>query len=527
MKNLTAIMLSGWRVKAQLVLFITLAFGSGFVVIYANTMLRAVFNDHIMQQDFAGMALPLVLTIAGFAVVFCITLFNTQIRQRFVWSGQSRLIEFYTARLLRAEHKYFVGNEAPAIWSDINMSTQQGANLLGNIAEMMTAVISFVFYGIVVFRINVFAGLLTIVAMPLYFLLTMRANKAMMPLQHDVMAQHRQMSVVAQEALANAANVKAKNAYGFFVRRIIDVQEKISSCMQKINVNMTFVNSIGGTVGIIAPILILIGAMSLSGTLRADVGTVLVLYINIPLFLRGFTGIFQSYVIIRSGIPGLSRLRMLDAVPAESSGDVHVSGFESLVVSGVSVDFGERHVVVPDFEIRKGEKVMFFGESGVGKSTIFNILMGLNSDYSGEVRLNGTNLREVNFDSLRDSVGIAFQSINALTLSLRENISLGTENFDIDEIISIAGLDAQAAAKGDEALANSTMSGGEKSRLGLAQTLARRPDLILIDESFSNVDEELEAAIVERMLAKYADKTIVCISHRSASRVYYDRVVEF
>ena len=317
MKNLTVIMLSGWRVKMQLVLFIVLAFGSGFVVIHANTMLRVVFNEHIMQQNFAGMALPLMLTITGFLVVFCITLLNTRIRQRFVWSGQSRLIEFYTARLLRAEHKYFIGNEAPAIWSDINMSTQQGANLLGNIAELMTAVISFVFYGIVVFRINVFAGLLTIVAMPLYFLLTMRANKAMMPLQYDVMGQHRQMSVVAQEALANAANVKVNNAYDFFVRRIIDVQEKISACMQKINVNMTFVNSIGGTVGIIAPILILIGAMSLSGTLRADVGTVLVLYINIPLFLRGFTGIFQSYVIIRSGIPGLSRLQILDAVPAE------------------------------------------------------------------------------------------------------------------------------------------------------------------------------------------------------------------
>ncbi|MCL2170771.1 MAG: ABC transporter ATP-binding protein/permease [Defluviitaleaceae bacterium] len=527
MKNLAKILLAGWRIKGVLAAYIGLAFGVGFVVILANNMLRGIFNEHIMARDFEGMGVALMLTIGGFALVFCIQLLNTWIRQRFVWNGQLRLIEFYTARLLRAEHKYFIKNEAPAIWSDINMSTQGGANLFGNCIEILSAIIGFVFYGIVVFRIDFYAGIFTIIAMPLFFLLTFRANKAMMPLQHDVMAQHRAMAVVAQEAMANAANVKAKNAYDFFIGRIIAIQEKISICMQKINVTMTYANSISGTVSIIAPILILLASMSFSDTLAADLGTVLVLYINIPLFLRGFTGIFQSYVIIRSGFPALSRLRLLDDIPAEPSGDISINGFDSLVVSGVCANFGERKISIPDFEIHRGEKVMFVGESGIGKSTIFNIIMGLNHDYEGDVLINGENLRNLKMANLRDFIGIAFQSVNVLTLTLRENIALGLDNFDIDEIIDTAHLKTQAAGKAGEILANSTLSGGEKSRLGLAQTLARRPDAILIDESFSNLDEEMEAAIIAKLFAKYADKTILCISHRNASRPYFNRIVNF
>jgi len=191
------------------------------------------------------------------------------------------------------------------------------------------------------------------------------------------------------------------------------------------------------------------------------------------------------------------------------------------------VSFDNGHSInVPDFSVKKGEKIMFFGESGIGKSTIFNVIMGLYPDYQGDVIINGVNLRDIDLASLRDVFGITFQAINVLTLTLKENILLGADG-NVDELIKLAGLQNQSDIKTDEILNDKVLSGGEKSRLGLAQTLVRNPDIILIDETFSNVDEAMEAQIISALFEKYPEKTVVCISHRSASQNYFDKVINF
>ncbi|MCL2628057.1 MAG: ATP-binding cassette domain-containing protein [Oscillospiraceae bacterium] len=71
------------------------------------------------------------------------------------------------------------------------------------------------------------------------------------------------------------------------------------------------------------------------------------------------------------------------------------------------------------------------------------------------------------------------------------------------------------------------LSGGEKSRLGLSQTLVNDSEIMLIDEAFSNMDEALEAKIIADLFSEYPDRAVICISHRNASRPFFDRVVEF
>ena len=113
---------------------------------------------------------------------------------------------------------------------------------------------------------------------------------------------------------------------------------------------------------------------------------------------------------------------------------------------------------------------MFFGESGVGKYTIFNIIMGINQEYEGDVFVNGVNLREISLTSLRRVFGITFQHTNALTLDLRGNVLLGAEktNDELERLIKLTALESQYDAKGYTILNNKVLSGGEKSRVGPA-----------------------------------------------------------
>jgi len=184
---------------------------------------------------------------------------------------------------------------------------------------------------------------------------------------------------------------------------------------------------------------------------------------------------------------------------------------------------------VPDFEVKQGEKIMFFGESGIGKSTIFNIIMGLNREYSGDVYVNSKNLREISLSSLRRVFGITFQNTNAITLDLRENILLGASMTDekLENLMKLTALESQHNAKGDALLNNKVLSGGEKSRVGLSQMLVPEPQIMLIDEAFSNMDEKLESGIIADLFREYPDRAVICISHRNSSGSFFDRVVEF
>ena len=172
---------------------------------------------------------------------------------------------------------------------------------------------------------------------------------------------------------------------------------------------------------------------------------------------------------------------------------------------------------------------MFFGESGVGKSTVFNIIMGFIPTYEGDIYVNGTNLRDISLSSLRRIFGITFQQTNALTLDLPSNILLGAEKNEeeLERLIKLTELELQKEAKEGTVLNNKVLSGGERSRLGLSQMMAAAPEVLLIDESFSNLDEEQETKILGNLLREAPDSTVICISHRNASRPFFDKVVDF
>jgi len=131
--------------------------------------------------------------------------------------------------------------------------------------------------------------------------------------------------------------------------------------------------------------------------------------------------------------------------------------------------------------------------------------------------------------SLRRLFGITFQHTGALTLSLRDNILLGATITDnkLERLIQLTALESQSDEKGDNILNSKVLSGGEKSRLGLSQTLVNESEVMLIDEAFSIMDEALESKIINDLIHEYPDRAFICISHRNSSRPFFDRIVDF
>ena len=529
MKNIIKIMIDGKFTKCAIILHVVLAFVTGFLLLHGNDMMRYVF-DNLMLQDSDGFVAQLLLVILIFTIVFSIKLFNTYIIQRLTWQGQKRLMKNYLTKLLHSDYMFFTKNETAKIWYDLNFSTQQGASFFEESINILTTFTILTFHAVILFRIDFFTGLLAFCAVPVYFFLTVHANKNFMPLQQKMMEHMGKQAVAGQDALLNVANIKSKNAYNFFIEKVVNIQYDVNRYKQKFNVVYAYSTDIATLVGIVSPILILLGSLQLSDTLAANLGVVLVLYVNIPRFLNSSNFLYQQFALAKSKKSGLDKLREYDNLPFEKSGEMTLTSFESLECKDVVVGFENGpSFTIPNFHIKKGEKVMLVGESGIGKSTVFNIIIGLISDYQGDILINGINLRTIDVSPLRKIFGIAFQNVNSLSATLAENILLDMEKpkEGIDEILELLRLKPQFDIKSKLDLNSKAMSGGEKSRLGLAQILAREFEVLLIDETFSAIDEEMEEEIMHEILDKYARKTIIYIGHRSLSKKFFERIINF
>lgn len=279
----------------------------------------------------------------------------------------------------------------------------------------------------------------------------------------------------------------------------------------------------------IAPILVIFLLMKFTDLITIDSGEIIILYSFIPIFLSTFKTLYSYIMNYYTSKPYLQSIKKFFNLEGEKDGDFIIKNFETLETKNLKIMHGKKIISIPDFNIKKGEKVLISGESGIGKSSFFNLILGLNDNYTGIIKINGHDLKDFNVSSLRKIFGISFQSSGIFSLNLKENISLGksyTEK-EIDKVINIANLQKQLKEKNEALLSNNILSGGEKSRINIAQNLFRTPEVILLDESLSSVDEEMESDIIKNIVENFTQNTIICISHRKSSEKYFEKIISF
>lgn len=184
-----------------------------------------------------------------------------------------------------------------------------------------------------------------------------------------------------------------------------------------------------------------------------------------------------------------------------------------------------------DFSIYEGELVVILGASGAGKSTILNILGGMDTATSGDVFVRDNNITEYDEKKLTsfraEDVGFVFQFYNLIpNLTALENVEFASEvcedHLDANEILNNVGL--------DERKDNfpSQLSGGEQQRVAIARAVAKNPLLLLCDEPTGALDYKTSKSVLKLLqdLNKETQKCIVIITHNAAISPIADRVIK-
>ena len=211
---------------------------------------------------------------------------------------------------------------------------------------------------------------------------------------------------------------------------------------------------------------------------------------------------------------------------------------EEIRIENLCFSYPDGEPVLQDFScvVRKGEHVGIRGESGIGKTTLFCLLLGFLKPTDGRILIDGVLLDDNSLQAWQKRLGYVAQEVFVADCSLAENIALGLGEVDrakIEQLLRQVGLDSwvQTLPDGIDTVMSESggrLSGGQKQRLGIARALYKDADVLLLDEATSALDNATEQAINEMLRTLAAERgslTILTIAHRESTLSYCGRVV--
>jgi len=184
------------------------------------------------------------------------------------------------------------------------------------------------------------------------------------------------------------------------------------------------------------------------------------------------------------------------------------------------------------FKIPVGQKVALVGKMGSGKSTLSRLVAGIYEPTEGAILIDGVDVRQIDQADIRKNIGIMLQESWLFSGTIRENIQMGYNEYDDDHLLTvckIAGVDDFVGAhpKGYDLEIKERgqgLSGGQRQTINLARSLLHDPNILLLDEPTSSMDQGTEKKVVSELQKACADKTMFIVTHRNPILTMVDRV---
>ena len=247
----------------------------------------------------------------------------------------------------------------------------------------------------------------------------------------------------------------------------------------------------------------------------------------------------QTNSIIQLAVAASERIfEVLDQKPSviEKEGALELKTFSSDIrYENVTFRYRPDREVLSklNITIKKGEVVAVVGPSGSGKTSLINLLLRFYDPQQGRILIDGEDIKDIKFESLRSKIGIVTQEVILFNESVRYNIAYGKNDASDEEIISAAkaanahafimrmshGYDTVIGERGMR------LSGGERQRLSIARAILKNPPILLLDEATSSLDAESERLVQEAIENLMTNRTVVLIAHRLATVKKADRIV--
>lgn len=349
-----------------------------------------------------------------------------------------------------------------------------------------------------------------------------------------------ELNDLSSQAVSTARLQRMTQTGDFWFKRLMKGAEDYRNARLKaVNISLLFI-PLMGFASILGLVVIFVYGLSLYFQNQLGLGDFLAIQglailMQDPLFELGFV-----ISDVRKGRTSLTRLGEIFIHKREK--ELYQVGAQVTPIKNVlkvqdlsfSYPNSERKIVDHfSLEINERERIGITGPIGSGKSTLVNLLAGLERDYSGEISLFGNEYHHYDHSRLRRIVGVVHQKPFLFADTIRNNISVDREMSDeeIWNVLELASLDQDV--KGFPQGLNTplgewgiNLSGGQKQRMTLARALALKPKVLFLDDCLSAVDTVTEERIMQNLNRELDQTTLVWVAHRKSTLKYCDRILE-
>lgn len=492
--------------------------------------------------NFALMLLILVLSAAGAQLMMHITGVIHGRQSAYIVPGVvSKLKQSVFASLQRLSIGFFTRRQTGSLMQRVNSDANEVMSFfIDGLPYLLTNIATFIFSAVVMFTIDWRLAILSLISLPPLFFISYamlprfwhangrraRTNRQMYSLMHDSFDGARVVKAFGQEEHENQrfakVNGRARDAemhvvwYGSLLDIAFTIGEELPVLL----------------VWVLGSVLVLHSSVSFSYGM-------LMTFINYLTMLQGpmafFSNIFRFWT---SSMNAAQRVfEIVDAVPeiteSPHARELNIRG--EIELRHVTFGYEANKPVLKDisFHLPAGEMLGIVGKSGAGKSTLVNLISRLYDPDRGEVLLDGVNVKDITFASLRGAVAMVSQETYIFMGTIAENIAYARPGATRAEIVQAAqaasahaficrlpdGYDTLIGTGGRQ------LSGGERQRLSIARAILADPRILVLDEATASVDTETERAIQDSLDRLIQGRTTISIAHRLSTLRSADRLI--
>ena len=515
--------------RQEMVLVIILALAVSFSVIAGVLAPRFQSQaiDHLVSRSFSEVSGVLTLMILLYALHGAATLLQGYLSARLSQRIIGRLRGDLFHKIVNLPVSYLDSRSHGDIMSRMTNDAENVSTVISqSLSSLFSGILTLIGTIIVMLSFNVPLTLLTCSSVILSIWLTKIISELMH--KYYVMRQTLlgQLNGTVEEKITNTKTVTAYNLQDAVIKDF----SKTSDELTKAGI---IAEIIAGSMGPLHNMLnnvsfVIVAAFGAWFALRGfiSIGVISAFVVYSKQFSRPINELAQLYGQIQTALAGAERIfAVLDEESENKDGDKNDPVREGVIeFKNVNFSYVPGKQVISDFSLKveAGKKIALVGSTGSGKTTIVNLLMRFYDVDSGSILIDGTDIRDVSTDALRDSIGIVLQDTVLFTDTVRANLKYADPSISDEKMIEASALsncDSVVNALSDGydtvlTLSGASLSQGQRQLITIGRAFLSFPRILILDEATSSVDTRTEKHIQDAMFRLMENRTSLIIAHR-------------
>jgi ATP-binding cassette subfamily B protein len=456
------------------------------------------------------------------------------------WSVVAELRTTVYSHLQKLSLSYYHDKQTGQLMSRVINDTAVLEQLVAHsIPDLLTNVLIFIGVTVLLLFINVKLTLLTMMPMPLIFILTFLFSKRIRPFFRVAQQKLAELNATLQDNISGIREIQVFNQQERERDKIYDKSmQHAKTNLKALLLSAIFQPSIEFFTSIGTVIVVAFGGF-LAVRNQLSIADIIGFLMYLSMFYAPIAVLARVTEEYQQAVAGAERIfEVLDEEPdiKNSPNAIAFKKVTGLIVyDNVSFSYDKDTNILSDisFQIQPGQMIAFVGPTGVGKTTVISLLARFYEPTSGRITIDGFDLKDVTLESLHDNISIVLQDVFLFNGSIAENIGYGCVNADHEDIVNAAktaciddfiqslpdGYDTYIGERGVR------LSGGQKQRLSIARAVLRNSPILIFDEATAAVDVETEAEIQKAILGLVGSRTVIVIAHRLSTVRRADKIL--